>query len=57
MDKLENDSLSHTHTHTHSHTHTPISTIGSGCPVGGQARDVDKNVSVSDREPWVLCCW
>lgn len=51
MGKLENDSPSHTH------MHTPISTVGSGCPVGGQARDVDKNVNVSNCEPWMLCSW
>lgn len=49
MGKLENDSPSHTH------MHTSISTVGSGCPVGGQARDVDKNVKVSNCEPWMLC--
>ena len=51
MEKLENDSLSL------SLTHTPISTVGSPCPGGGQARDIGKNVGVSHREPWMLRCW
>lgn len=35
---------------THTCTHLPTPTVGSGCPVKGEERNIDENVGVSFRE-------